>query len=80
MYVLLSHDGKIRTRREVLQAQKPLRPVYILYLLQLHKELESHGNVGTSGIPSELEAPVHGLEIRLEKNRRLYKCVEEKPW
>ncbi len=66
-YVLLSHDGKIRTRREVLQAQKPLRPVYILYLLQLHKDSEGHDNVGTSGIPMSLKPLCTGLRYGWRK-------------
>ena len=78
MYVLLNHSEKIRTRREVLEMQKALRPAYIIYWLQLHEELESHDNVGMSVIPGELEAPVRGLGIRLEKNRHLYKCIEGK--
>ena len=51
MYVLLNHSEKIRTRREVLEMQKALRPAYIIYWLQLHEELESHDNVGMTVIP-----------------------------
>lgn len=61
MYVLVNHSEKIRTRREVLQVQKPPRPAYIIYWLLLHEELESHDNVGMSVIPGVLEAPVRGL-------------------